>query len=428
MFKVWMAAACLLAAEVLAPVSPARAQTDADWAARPGREELAAVLPAGARALGGRVILRCKADQWGRLSGCALVADSSGAPGVVQAVMSLIPKYQIKPQRVAAVAPGGQVMIVESWFEADTQPKWRHSPTLDELRGVWPADAWRHGRDGRATINCLTTASGNLHDCVAVSDSPAGQQFGGAAVALAPQLPVSPATIHGRPVDGVFETSIVFPSVGDMSSFVVTQSVVPPATSWGEAPGIADVASLYPAKARADRVGGFASVQCSFSDDGRTKNCRLLREEPMRRGFGDAAKALAARFRLDPASSKTLRFDHASAILPFTFDPDLVEAKTAARAVWTRTPDAAALRAALGARPTSSQSGRAVLSCEVRQGGGLQSCSVVSETPSGGGLGQTVLALQDGFRAATWTDQGLPVVGSRIRVPMQFDLDPPPKP
>lgn len=151
-----------------------------------------------------------------------------------------------------------------------------------------------------------------------------------------------------------------------------------------------------------------------------------MRAEPRGQGFERGAKAVAERFRLDPQRTRDGSLTHAQVDLPIAFDATALESAEDGKPVWTQTPDVAALQAAFASAKPKSLSGRAVLSCQVEQGGDLSSCSIVTETPAGAGLGQTAMALQTTFKLATWSDEGLPVVGERVRVPMRFEAADPP--
>ncbi len=74
-------------------------------------------------------------------------------------------------------------------------------PTQAEMRSVHPPRALSQNIAGRATMSCTATVEGVLSDCMTQSESPPGQRFGQAAVALAPRYRVSPRTIDGQPVE-----------------------------------------------------------------------------------------------------------------------------------------------------------------------------------------------------------------------------------
>ena len=57
----------------------------------------------------------------------------------------------------------------------------------------------------------------------------------------------------------------------------------------------------------------------------------------------------------------------------------------------------------------------------VQAGGGVGDCKVVSEDPGGVGLGDAAMALTGAFRLTTWTTEGLPTVGGRVRIPLRYE-------
>jgi hypothetical protein len=137
---------------------------------------------------------------------------------------------------------------------------------------------------------------------------------------------------------------------------------------------------------------------------------------------------LTHHFRIDPGVMGDKPISQAQVQLLITFDAATVDGdpRGYGKPTWERAPDFDAFKVAFEAHKPSSTAGRAVLSCRVQQGGGMGDCSLASEEPAGSGLGQAALALQGGFGVATWTAEGLPVVGRMVRFPVRFDMDDPP--
>ena len=403
----------------------------AEWRLPWTRDEavVAQAWPAEARQAGqgGRAVMRCHADAQGSVSDCRLVYETPSGAGFGAALLKIAPSYRVDRRRVGS---DGLIDIVETWTAADRGPDWLRKPSAEQLLAVWPAAA--AGESGRAALDCLVAPQGGLYDCRVVEESPSGRGFGDAALALAPQLLMKPSTLKGRPVFGAVAFPIKFDWGGvPAHDLMGGKFVLAPATNWTEAPTIADVAAAYPATARAANLGGQVTLHCQFSGTGGLAHCETLAEEPKHAGFREAALELAKHFRIDPARDP--RIKSASVTLPVAFAPELIDgAGPSGKPRLLSGPDATALSAAMAkAKPTDG--GRAVMTCRIEQGGVLGGCALKSENPPGKGVGATLLALSPKFLSVTWTDEGLPLVGSLINVPLVLQVEggeksPPPTP
>lgn len=181
--------------------------------------------------------------------------------------------------------------------------------------------------------------------------------------------------------------------------------------------------AAYPEKARAARIGGHVALRCDFRDDGRLRRCETVAEEPLKMGFGRAAKALAEKFQANPATADGKGLGGASVQVPVSFAPDMLDPATvdAGQPKWAGAPTYADVDAAFQALPRDLGPIRVVLGCTVRQGGSLAGCSVESENPPGRGAGAAALTLVPKFRMTTWSAEGLPIVGSKVRVPIRYE-------
>lgn len=81
-------------------------------------------------------------------------------------------------------------------------PAWQDRPTAEEMARHYPESAIRRGIQGQATISCAVTARGALTACRVVSETPAEERFGAAALKLARYFRLSPQTINGNTVEG----------------------------------------------------------------------------------------------------------------------------------------------------------------------------------------------------------------------------------
>lgn len=67
-------------------------------------------------------------------------------------------------------------------------------------------------------------------------------------------------------------------------------------------PSREDLVRVFPAKASAEKQDGKAMMSCRVLQDGTLANCRVVSEVPPGYGFGQAAIALASKFRARPAT------------------------------------------------------------------------------------------------------------------------------
>jgi TonB family protein len=409
-------AACTAAASMLGAAKPAAPQR-AFWEEEPTRADLAAASAAarGSNSIGGRAAMRCRVAAEGRLADCRLISETPSAAGYGAALLSLAPKYRRPAQEPA------EVVVTQDWFPFDTPGDWKRKPSAGDLMAVWPVAAAKRGLGGAATIDCVATVQGTLTDCVVVTESPPGAGFGQAAVALTPQFLMKPATLAGKPTPSTVRIPINFKTDGPIDLFA-SRRVAPPNLAWAEAPSYADVAAAYPKKARAAKLGGKATVACDMTSEGRLTNCQSVTSEPRGMGFDNAALGLAKQFRFNVRTDEERAAARQLEVhVPFVFDPGMLEsgAHAIGKPSWAGLPSGEELAAAFPKDLKGTL--RTVLDCEVQPGGSLADCKVVSEEPAGAGVGEAALRLSAKFRLTTWTVDGLPTVGGRVRIPLRYE-------
>jgi TonB family protein len=191
------------------------------------------------------------------------------------------------------------------------------------------------------------------------------------------------------------------------------------APTFVQAPDVAAVAAAYPAKARAEGVGGVATVSCTAGGEGVLLRCLRLGEEPGGYGFGIAALKLVREMRVAGATRG------AEVVVPVRFAPDVLKPGfRATTPVWAATPSAADFQATVPKQEGGPNDVRVALVCDVQAGGVLSGCVVDREEPAGQGFGDAVLALAPKFKVEPWSAEGLPVVGGKVRVPVRYDMKP----
>ena len=310
---------------------------------------------------------------------------------------------------------------------------WLTRPNAEDLLGVWPAEALKRGKGGKAVLSCTVTTTGALVECKVASETPAGAGFGQAAITLTPQLLMSPATHNGVPfAERGVKIGINFdgagPETGSRIGGQMSMAALPDRAisdvPWIAAPTYDQVVAAYPQKAKDKGVAGHVVLSCVFKSDGHLTGCSTVREEPDGYGFSSAARTLIASFTA-PTTVDGHPVRAALIQLPISFEPKMLDPAhpTVGKPQWTVLPEAADFQAGYpkAALAAGVLKGRAVVSCTVAAEGKLSNCSVASEEPAGLGFGEAASAMAPGFRLGIWTPDGLPTVGAHIKAPIRYE-------
>ncbi len=397
--------------------------SEANWVAQPSSQDNAAMF----RAAGveqGRAAMLCKVEDDGALSGCQPYGATPGAAALATGLVGLAPKYRRKPPGPKDMR---EIIVVTSWYPFDKAADWVRKPRAEDILGVFPKAAMRTGTSGSAVITCIVTVQGAARDCLPIEEYPAEMGFGGAAVNLATQLSFRPAMHNGAPVESLIAIPIKWPEVPHATDFVGARRVITADLPWALAPAFSDVAAAYPPKAKAARLGGRAMVACNLTGAGQLDMCSVTGEEPKGQGFGSAAKSLTKQFEFPVATEEDRKAARLIEIhLPVTFDPAMLDvgAAVVGKPKWSRLPDGEVLRKAFLERKVPNGA-RATVECQVVLGGALSDCKVAAEDPAGSGAGAAVLSVVDAIRLTTWTAEGLPTIGGRVRIPLRYEPEAP---
>ncbi len=161
----------------------------------------------------------------------------------------------------------------------------------------YPPAARAAGIEGKASLECSRMLHGAPDACVVVSETPRGQGFGAAALALArraAQTPALPVLDETKPKWLIDFTFTLKPSPA-ISPDVLAGLHVPP--KWDASAGSDDILAAYPTGARDSRTDGFVVLFCAVTADGHMSDC-TAKANPTRYGFERAALKLAPLFRL----------------------------------------------------------------------------------------------------------------------------------
>lgn len=312
-----------------------------------------------------------------------------------------------------------------------TSPDWLRKPTSDDLQAAWPARALAAGRGGSAVIHCEINIRGGLEKCQVESEKPAGEGFGAAALMLVPSFLMKPAMEDGKPVRSEIRIPIAFATNGGGGNMGQSISLItnPP---WRTAPSFADMAAAWPKGAEAIPQG-HVSMRCKFRKDGSLGNCDVLTENPQGRGFVSAARKLTSLFAIpvDPQNPRAL--DRAYVNLQIRFiNPTAPEAlkRAVVQPRWIRGPDPTKVLSVYpeAAIAAGVKTGLGVAACTIARDGSLTDCKVAREDPQGFGFGEAAVSVAMIMRMSPWTEDGGPVDGGTVKLPVRFNQAPDQKP
>ena len=301
-------------------------------------------------------------------------------------------------------------------------PEWARVPSDREMAEYLPEKTLEAGINGGAVLGCAVAASGRITQCHVIFEAPEKLDYGTTALKLAPlfRMKVGAVAIGSSRVTIPIEWGFDAP---DASAGVMIANPV-----WLSAASFADVAAAYPAASRGESGG--ATLRCRVNQDGWIGLCGTLEEQPPGDGFAAAARALTDRFRIALtddafASGKPMWTD-----VKFRFvDPDSAafRARLIAAPKWTATPSAAELTAVYPAVAAAKgvKSGRGVAQCVIAADGALSGCKPLPALSDEPGFSQAAAIVASGMRMNPWTDDGGPVDGATINLPIRFEAPTP---
>lgn len=317
---------------------------DVEWLKPPQRQQILAVVPLEAHRLGkgGRARLECQVSVQGALYDCRVASETPEGLGFGRAAVSLTPHLLMKP----AIRNGSPVVSGVSFdvnfptpeietgshipgarARLDLKPDmvrsvvaWEAAPTYGDVVAAYPAKARAKGVGGRSSVECRFAPDGALTACRSYAEEPRGLGFRQAAVELARGFRAPQTDPSGRRLAGDYTTlSFVFaPEMLQDGRQVIGKPL------WTALPSSEDFKVHYP-KAASDAGVGQASIlmQCRIGPSGALEGCQVERETPGGLGFGEAALALAPRFRTALWTSEGLPVVGGAIKIPLRYDVTL---------------------------------------------------------------------------------------------------------
>jgi hypothetical protein len=196
----------------VAPLNTTPIVLDPPWTRVPTQAEVASVWPKGAAGLpSGQAALRCVLAKTGQLRSCDVISEEPRGKGFGRAAQDLSKLFQVN------VAPDDKHLRdykVDVPFRFRdpaspdnrklTKPRWVATLTPEGMALIYPEAALKAKvLAGQAAATCVVTAEGKLSACEAARETPAGLDFGAAAVKAAALMRMNPWTKEGDTLDGL---------------------------------------------------------------------------------------------------------------------------------------------------------------------------------------------------------------------------------
>lgn len=395
--------------------------TNPDWEHKPGPDEFSRFAPVGVSSTG-LVTVQCDVIAQGATAGCVVLEENPPNEGFGAAALKIAPYFKMKPKTLDGKPVGGGMFITRIRFvEDDTPiPDWARHPTDAQIEAVWPDQA--RGIAGQVVLECNTTMEGLVSRCRIHKETPGGMGFGVAALKLTNDIQLTVGSQVGVLIPISFR--LPAPKQVGVAEFGGSLSALSNAP-WLAAPLATDVAAAWPGSAPRDLREAQVRLSCGLQPDGLLGPCTILSEEPPGLGFGPAALALTHRFQLRGDMNPDV-LKKARVILPVTFENPAMSRQTPERLTqpnWVTYIDQDRMTQLYPAKAadTGVKTGRGVVNCTVAAGGKLTGCTVESEDPPGLGFGESAVAVLASFTVNPWTDDGHPVDGSLVHLPVRMN-------
>lgn len=185
---------------------------DPPWSRAPSHAEVNAAWPKSAAGLtSGQAALRCVLSKNGRLRACDITSEEPRGKGFGRAAQDLAAIFQVN---VDPNEKGFNEYKVDLPFRFRdpnlpdnrklTKPRWVATLTAEGMAAIYPEAAIKAKvMAGQGAATCVITADGRLANCEAARETPAGLDFGAAAIRAASAMRMNPWTKEGDTLDGL---------------------------------------------------------------------------------------------------------------------------------------------------------------------------------------------------------------------------------
>ena len=302
-----------------------------------------------------------------------------------------------------------------------------------EYVAVWPGAAYRAGADGKVMLSCKVNIHGLAEWCGVKTETPAGKGFGASALQMRPTFRLKPAMGADGPMEAMMNIAVKFKAPDSQfdsstSNFMSNRMPMNKVTMlsrpvWAQAPGFADLAAAYPARAGTEE--GYVVAHCQVLATGALKNCQMVKEFPAKKGFAQAAMGVVHKFRVIPELATAPHSTPMWVDVPIRIPPPPQDqGHPQISPNWLTGVDP---KTTPGLFPPEAiakglTTGRGVANCIVAADGSMSSCAPDAGDPDGLGFSEAVAKLALLLKVNRWSADAGPVDGGQVRVAIRINL------
>ena len=381
----------------------------------------------------GKVLLDCAIGANHFAKDCTVTSSEPKNLAMERAALDLAPLY--RTWRTWDPKLSRATLVVDVQY--DERAELLKAPSYQEVMALYPRGAQKGPAIDIATVKCIVQSTGISRECSVVSEDRPGLGFGPAALVLSQAFLFKPAMRRGQTVESEATLPVKFQMVDDppaAASKTWSRNVrVLAGANWAKAPTVSEILGEIDKKVGDRFADGQVVMRCDLSKKtGKLSYCEVASTSPGMAQFTGVAKALVPKFQADPADLAAIKED-VSVNVAFAF-PDMASPAWDRRYLthpdWLQTFDPASNipKFPEAAAKAGLKTGTATVDCAVAASGALVHCETVRESTPNVGFGETAIRIAQTFVANPWNDDGLPVEGAHVRMPIQMDYTPPTAP